>query len=80
MRTTIARNVLKHAVGRALFCPTCSGSLDYRKAVLFENGVACGSCWDKIRTRLDAKHGPAFVGERLAALAEDLDYIDGRTL
>jgi hypothetical protein len=34
LETIINRNLLRHAVGQAIFCPSCSDVMDYRRAVL----------------------------------------------
>ena len=49
MQSQINNNILKFAVGQAIFCPTCKGSLDAKTAVLLTsdkgNGISCGKCF-----------------------------------
>jgi hypothetical protein len=35
LEATLHRNLLKHAVGRAITCPKCANIMDFRRAVLF---------------------------------------------
>lgn len=52
METTVNRNLLRFAVGRAMMCG-CGSVLDVRSAVSLRIGqtpiVACGSCVDRAR-------------------------------
>ena len=52
IETTINRNLLKYAVGSAIFCPSCGEIMDFRRAILWESpsgrtGVNCLPCWNK---------------------------------
>lgn len=61
MKTTIYRNLLNYAVGRAIFCPFCDVILDSRKAVLVtdeesnSSAVVCAACWEKAKDHALAK-------------------------
>lgn len=55
MARTVNRNLLKYAVGRAMFCPSCETIMDYRRAVLITvmrgndtlaTKCLCTKCWD----------------------------------
>ena len=58
----VRKQLLRYAVSRAIFCPTCKGILDVRRAVLAETSalavIECASCWEAtlegMRTRLGA--------------------------
>lgn len=57
LQTTVNRNLVKYAVGLAIFCPRCENILDAKRAVVFPNSkgnnqVACGPCFDKADTGL----------------------------
>lgn len=70
---TINRNLLKHAAGTAMFCPTCERCLDYRKTVIISMGprerVVCSTCFDKLCYDL----GPKLLENRA------INILDGRT-
>ena len=49
MRRTLRRNLLEDAVGRAIWCPKCSKTLDARSTLLFTHpekraSVVCMEC------------------------------------
>ena len=77
LKTTANRNLLRYAVGHAIFCPSCRNILDYRRAVLAGNdnfnAVLCTECWDKAVDRLKAN------GHTAEDIANKIDVIDGRT-
>lgn len=62
MITQITRNLLRHAVGQAIWCPRCREILDVRRAVLVEIGkngrceiaIQCADCWDEMAERVRA--------------------------
>lgn len=71
-----ARSILRFAVQRAIFCPSCDRVLDVRRAVLIEikatgrHLISCGACFDKPR-----------IQEAVASKQPgELDIIDGRAL
>ena len=83
--------VVKYAVGRAIFCPTkavCGGKLlDARNAVHLSNkpgekpefsAIACGECFDELLRRGEEKLGEPYT----AAVLEQrgIDVYDGRVL
>ena len=85
MIKTITKNLLKHAVGTAMFCPVCKTVLDWAKAVEvdfiakdtgdpFKIILTCSGCHD-------AKVGPMLEGASIK-LGDNvrIDIIDGRTL
>ena len=80
MEREVNKGLVKYAVGRAIFCPDCSGILDYRRTVLITGvgkaGIACGKCWDKRKAALIKKHGD----ELTAAILGEMDILDGREL
>ena len=51
MRETVNRNLLRHAVGRAITCPRCDDILDATRAVLVTGPraawVGCAPCWGR---------------------------------
>lgn len=79
-RRHVAVNLLKWAAGQTMFCPLCEVVLDYRRAVLFQSRTVCGPCFDKIRARVVEVQGEPATAARLAELAAELDYVDGRQL
>ena len=78
MRSTVTRNFFKSAVGRTMFCPVCGACLDYRRSVLFNNHVVCGTCYDGTRAKVVAQKGEEYVAGLEARMAEKLDFVDGR--
>jgi len=76
MQTTILRNILKHAVGRAMFCPFCEVCLDCRKAVLCDlpgkSLIMCAKCWDR--------DGQPAVDALPAESRDKVEVTDGRVL
>ena len=62
--------LLKFAVGRKVFCPSCGGALSTANAVLITSetgaGIACGDCFDR-----EAK--------AIGPLPDGLEIIDGRS-
>lgn len=83
MEKTVNRNLLKHAAGQHIFCPSgnkCGGRvMDYRNTVIAthkQSGktmVACGDCWDDAKAKIMAKHG-----EHATAMLNNWEVIDGR--
>ena len=65
MEREVNLSLLKYAVGRAIFCPDCERSLDYKHAVLVtgpgKNGIACVKCWETRKAALVKKHGAEVV-------------------
>ena len=51
MQEQVSRELLRHAVSTAIFCPLCQGILDVRDAVLLSDekrsAVACVPCFDR---------------------------------
>lgn len=80
LRTTMARRLLRYAVGRALFCRICGACLDYRRAVLTQNVCICGACYDRIRARAVAEQGEELTAQVEQERAATCDHIDGRKL
>ena len=80
MEREVNKNLVKYAVGRAIFCPDCEVVLDYRRAVLITGvgkaGISCTKCWDKRKAALIKKHGDEWT----AAILGELDVLDGRVL
>jgi hypothetical protein len=70
------RELVRYAVGRAIFCPSCDRVLDIADAVLMTTkndgpcAVTCGACHDELRARLTAVED--------AALLTRVDIIDTR--
>lgn len=88
MEQTIHRNLLKEAVGRAIFCPACKRVLDVRRAVELDyyrasdgigtSGLAgvrvlCTSCYD-------AKCADGKLKAQLEGTGLHFEVIDGRAL
>lgn len=61
------RELLRYAVGRAIFCPSCEKVLDIGDAVLMmrrdggATAVLCGTDYDRMRDRLSAVDDAAFL-------------------
>jgi len=92
VREAVSGNLLRWAVGKAMFCPHCQRVLDWRTSVLLKNPAVpvCAECFESIterfRDRLDADpygyHGLSDE-QRFAdfeARKSDLIDIDGRAL
>ena len=59
LQRTVTRNLLKHAAGRAIFCPSCQTIMDWKRTVIYDVQrqdtpdstvkvfVWCGKCADK---------------------------------
>ncbi len=76
----ISKQLLRYAVSRAIFCPTCKGVLDVRRAVLAETSalavIECASCWESTVEGMRERLGADRTDEVLA----DIDVTDGREL
>lgn len=79
MEGTIAKNLLKHAAGRAMFCQCCKKVLDWQTVVLIEETGAplftmCGDCWEALglETRDTVRDGAADItyGPKVATRGE----------
>lgn len=77
LKATIDKRLLRHAVGHAIFCPSCGEILDYRRAVLATgpavSATLCVKCWDRTVERLKGR------GMTAEQIASKIDVIDGRT-
>lgn len=71
MERTINRNLVKAAVMRQIFCPSCDNILDMRRAVLVTGhgsaACVCGKCWDIAKSHVTKK-------------LEGTEVLDGRVL
>ena len=53
LQLTVARNLVKYAAGRAMFCPKCETVLDAPTTVYADDGdgghtlILCATCWGK---------------------------------
>lgn len=74
----INRDLLKYAVGHAVFCPACQNIMDYRRAVLVTvsrgsdtlvTKCLCAKCWDPKQSTFTA----AMVEKGLS-----VELVDGR--
>ena len=76
----VRKQLLRYAVSRAMFCPTCDCVLDMRRAVLTEGseqtGIACVSCWESLLERMRERFG----ADRVAEVLTDISVTDGREL
>ncbi len=76
----ITKQLLRYAVSQAIFCPTCGGILDVRRAVLTEettrSGIACASCWEALLERMRKRFGV----DRVADVLTEISVTDGRKL
>ncbi len=76
----VTKQLLRYAVSHAIFCPTCGGILDVRRAVLTEGsaqtGIACVSCWETLLERMRKRFGV----DRVADVLTEISVTDGRKL
>ncbi len=76
----IRKQLLRYAVSQAIFCPTCEGILDVRRAVLTEGsartGIACVSCCESLLERMRERFG----ADRVADVLTEISVTDGREL
>jgi len=76
----VTKELLRYAVSQAIFCPTCNGILDVRRAVLTEGsertGIACASCWESLLDRMRERFG----ADRVACVLAEISVTDGREL
>ena len=80
LQLCISKQLLRYAVSRSIFCPTCKGILDVRRAVLAETSalsvIECASCWESTVEGMRERLG----GDRAAEILAELDVTDGREI
>ena len=67
IRETVTTNLLRHAAGRAIFCPGCDKLLDWQDTVLASGATSCRACFAAACERI------ASDGQDLRRLLESAD-------
>lgn len=80
MQETINKNMLRHHVSTAMFCPKCETVLDVSRAVsidrmkdgeLERTYILCAKCWDEVKLALN---------DAMRESGRTLEVTDGREL